>query len=416
MQGVVRPPGSKSLTQRYLTCAALADGTSRLSGALIADDSRRLAHGLSCLGIRTELVADDDAFVVHGRGGIIPEHEADLDAGAAGTAMRFLTALACVGHGQYRVDGSGRMRQRPIGALVDGLRSLGAEIGYELEPGFPPVTVAAHGLSGGQVDFERPPSSQFVSAVLMVAPYALNDVMIAVHGGLVSGPYVGLTLRVMQDMGVEALDSGGRRFVVPGSQRYRSGHYQIEPDASSASYFLAAAAVTGGSIRVEGLALDSPQGDVRFARLLEEMGCRVAEEEESLSLRAPSSRLRGIVAKMRDIPDVVQTLAAVALFADGPTEIHDVANLRIKETDRLTALANELRRLGARVDERADGLTIHPPARVAPARIETYDDHRMAMAMAVVGLAAEGIQVRDGRCVSKSYPRYFDDLDRLHAD
>ncbi len=415
VDAVLRPPGSKSLTQRYLVCAALADGTSRLRGALLADDSRRLTDGLRRLGFHIDLIADDDTIVVHGRGGVIPSDEAELDAGAAGTAMRFLTALVCLGHGIFRIDGSPRMRQRPIGPLVDALTQLGARIGYDGTTGFPPLTIAAHGLAGGEVEFSNPPSSQFVSALLMVAPYALRDVFLRIRGGLVSRPYVALTLQVMRELRVEALAGEHGSFIVPGSQRYHAGDFDVEPDASSASYLLAAAAVTGGRVRIPGLTRGSAQGDARFASVLERMGCTVADTPAGLELRGPAGRLRAVDEDMNDVPDTVQTLAAAALFADAPTVIRNVANLRIKETDRLAALATELTRLGARIEARPDGLTIHPPATISPAAIDTYDDHRMAMAFAVVGLAAPGIRIRNAACVSKSYPAFFDALAALHS-
>jgi 3-phosphoshikimate 1-carboxyvinyltransferase len=409
-------PGSKSLTNRYLTCAALADGRSVLRGASLSDDVRAMLHGLERLGLPGELRAPEREIVITGRNGNLPEDEAAINIGNAGTAMRFLTALACLGHGRFRLDGSPRMRQRPIAALVDGLRMLGARIGYAGAEGFPPLTILAGGLSGGEVVFQTPPSSQYVSALLMVAPYALRDVLIRIDGELTSRPYVDMTIDVMRSMGVELLEAGGRRFIVPALQRYRAGEYAIEPDASAATYFWAAAAVTGGRIRVNGLTRASRQGDTRFADVLAQMGCRVHEEASGLALEAPAGgRLTGIAVDLNQMPDAVQTLAVTALFAHGPTDIRNVANLRIKETDRIAALAAELTRLGARVDTRPDGLTIHPPARVTPAEIQTYDDHRMALSFAIAGLAADGVVIKHAACVSKSFPEFLDVLDSLHA-
>ncbi len=409
----VSPPGSKSLTNRYLTCAALADGRSVLTGASLCDDSRVMLEGLTRLGVRTELTHSGTEIVVFdGRGNLCAD-DVDIDAGDAGTAMRFLTALSCLGFGRRRLDGSARMRQRPIGGLVDALVGLGAQIGYEGQPGYPPLTVLASGLRGGEIQLPAPPSSQFLSALLMVAPYAMQDVLIRLEGPLVSRPYVDLTMDVMRTMGVEVLEADGGRLVVPAFQRYRAGQYAIEPDASAACYFWAAAAVTGGRVRVEGLTRRSRQGDVRFVDLLARMGCRTDESESSLEVAGPvDGRLTGISVELNEMPDTVQTLAAVALFAESPTRIRNVANLRLKETDRIAALAAELTRLGAKVQITADGLDITPPKRILPAEIRTYGDHRMAMSFSIVGLATEGIAIRDPDCVSKSFPGFFEVLDR----
>lgn len=405
-------PGSKSLTQRYLVCAGLADGASTLHGPLAADDSRVLIENLRRLGVSIEEDPSKNAFVVRGTGGHPRVDEVELNAGAAGTAMRFLTAQACLGQGRARIDGSPRMRQRPIGALVDGLTQLGARIEYEDENGFPPLIVAANGLSGGAAEFETPPSSQYISALLMVAPYASQDVMIRVNGSLSSRPYVAMTLAVMRTMGVETLASEDQtRFIVPAGQRYHSGDYAIEPDASAATYFYAAAAITGGRVRVAGLGRGSEQGDARFVDVLARMGCRIEMGEAETVVFGPAAGgLRGVDVDLNDMPDTAQTLAVMAMFAEGPTRIRNVANLRIKETDRIAALAAELARLGAKVDVHADGLTIFPSSQLAPAAIHTYDDHRMAMSYAIAGLRLDGLVIRDAGCVSKSFPAFFECL------
>ncbi len=413
VSGTARPPGSKSLTNRYLACTALADGRSVLRGASVADDAHAMQSGLAALGVRTDVYADRPDIVVHGCNGVLPADEAEIDAGDAGTAMRFLTALACLGMGDHRLDGSPRMRERPIGPLVGALMALGAQIGYEDVPGYPPLTVAARGLTGGEVAFNTPPSSQFLSALLMVAPYAKRDVMIRVDGELPSRPYVDMTMDVMRSLGVELVEKDGRRFIVPAYQRYQAGEYAIEPDASAATYLWAAAAITGGRVCVEGLTRGSRQGDVGFVDVLARMACQVDEDDGALTVQGPAGPLRAISVDLNPMPDTAQTLAVVALFADGPTHIENVANLRIKETDRIAALATELTRLGARVETRDDGLTIHPPARITPAKIETYNDHRMAMSFALAGLAADGIVIKDAGCVSKSFPAYFDVLGGL---
>lgn len=407
----VRLPGSKSLTNRYLTCAALADGDTTLTGASLSDDTHQMIEALRSLGIRVATDAHGPEIQIGGCRGHLPADTADLDLGLAGTAMRFVTALTCLGYGRYRIDGAPRMRARPIGQLVGALNTLGAGIGYDAVSGFPPLTLVARGLTGGQVAFDRPVSSQFVSAVLMIAPYAATDVLVRVTGELTSRPYVDMTTGVMRAMGVETLASNDGRFIVPSTQRYRAGRFAIEPDASAASYFWAAAAITGGCVRVAGLSRASAQGDVAFVDVLERMGCEVEAGEDYLEIRGPEpGRLRGVTEDLNAMPDVVQTLAVTALFAEGPTHVRNVANLRVKETDRIAALERELTRLGARVDVHADGLTVFPPKRITPAEIETYDDHRMAMSFAVAGLATEGVTIKNAGCVSKSFPGFFDVL------
>jgi 3-phosphoshikimate 1-carboxyvinyltransferase len=417
IEATVRLPGSKSLTNRYLTCTALADGQSTLHGASVSDDALRMVAGLQRLGVDVELREDKPLIRVPGCRGHLPADEAEIDAGDAGTAMRFLTALACLGYGRFRLDGSIRMRERPIGQLVQGLHAIGAGIGYNGAEGHPPVTIVARGLGGGEIVFDRPPSSQFISSILMVAPYAARDVMIRVNGPLTSRPYVDMTIAVMRSLGVEVLSSEGQRFIVPSTQRYQGGDCPIEPDASAAAYFWAAAAITGGRVRVGGLSRTSCQGDVRFVDVLERMGCRVAAGDDHIEIQGPSrGTLHAVDVDLNEMPDVVQTLAVMALFASGTTRIRNVANLRIKETDRLAALGTELAKLGAGVEVFDDGLSVTPPERVKPATIETYNDHRMAMSFALAGLVAEGIVISNPACVSKSFPDYFDVLGSLQAD
>ncbi len=415
IDAVIQPPGSKSLTNRYLLCAALADGKSRLRGASLSDDAVRMIEGLRQLGISVELREDADVIEIHGCRGQIPATGAELDAGNAGTAMRFLTALACLGRGRYRLDGSPRMRARPIAPLVGALQQLGGALGYEGAEDYPPLTMAARGLAGGEVVFDSPPSSQFVSALLMVAPYAARDVLIRIEGDVISRPYIDMTVKVMRSLGVEVLESdAGDRFVIPSTQRYAAKEIRIEPDASAATYFWAAAAVTGGRVRVTGLTRQSLQGDVAFVDVLARMGCEVEEGDDYLGLQGPPpGKLRGVDVDLNSMPDAAQTLAVVALFADGPTHIRRIANLRIKETDRLAALEAELMRLGARVQMTDQDLTITPPKKITPAVIETYDDHRMVMSFALAGLAAEGIVIKNVDCVSKSFPDFFETLATL---
>ncbi len=412
LNAVVSLPGSKSLTNRALILAALANGQSTLAGALFSEDTERMIDALSTLGFAVDADATHARIIVTGHGGHIPNPEGDIHCGNSGTTIRFCAALASLGHGNVRFDGIDRMRERPIGALVDALRQVGGLFEYENKDGFPPLTVHGQGLKGGWVRFNRPESSQFVSAVMMVAPIAFRDTLIEVVGGLVSEPYVTMTAATMREFGVETLvqrDGDDTKIVVAAPQNYQSGTYLIEPDASNASYFLAAPAIAGGRVAVSGIGTDSVQGDARFVDVLEQMGCKIDRATDQLTVsRDPGSPLTGIDVDLNEMPDMVQTLAVVALFADGPTHIRNVANLRVKETDRLAALATELRKLAATIDEREDGLSITPPDKIANASIATYDDHRMAMSFALATLAANGIVIEEPECVAKTFPNFFD--------
>lgn len=410
VRGTIRPPGSKSITNRALVCAALAEGASTLTGALDSDDTRAMVDSLGRLGVA--VVHDPAAHTigVRGCGGRPPAASADLYVGNSGTTVRFLTALAALGRGTYRLDGNPRMRERPIEDLLAALRQLGGDLESELGTGCPPVRVRGRGLRGGRATVAGHISSQFLSGLLMAAPGADAPVEIAVAGELVSKPYVDMTLAVMASFGVAVEMDARRRFLVPAGRPYRACRYAIEPDASAASYFFAAAAITGGEVTVEGLHRRSLQGDVGFCDCLERMGCRVGYGPDSITVAG--GPLRGIDADMNAISDTVQTLAAVALFAEGPTTIAGVGHIRHKETDRIAALAAELRKLGARVEERPEGLTIVPGPRHG-AEIDTYDDHRMAMSLALVGLACPGVIIRNPGCTAKTYPEFFRDLERL---
>lgn len=327
--------------------------------------------------------------------------------------MRFMSAAVCAGHGRYRLDGDARMRQRPIGGLVDALRDLGAMIGYEEREGFCPLTIHARGLRGGRARFDNPPSSQFVSALLMVAPLATNDVFIVAEN-LPSASYVKLTMSVMAAFGVSAVEDVMTRFIVPAGQSYRATQLDIEPDASAATYFFAAAAITGGRVTADGLGQYSIQGDLAFIDLLERMGCRAERSDRAITIRGPhDGRLQGIDADLNAMPDAAPTLAVLAAFAEGPTRIRGVPNLRIKESDRLAALATGLDRIGVPTEIHEDGLTIRPAGQAHPARIETYDDHRIAMAFAVAGLRLNGLSISNPACVAKTFPEFFDLWDDL---
>lgn len=420
----VRVPGSKSLTNRALLVAALAEGTTRLTNALFSDDSRYFARALQTLGFQVVLDEPDSQMTVTGQGGTIPATRAELFIGNAGTAARFLSAFLTLGQGEYLLDGDSRMRERPIGDLVAALRALGAQV-YPAPPAgkmpdtdqaalCPPLRILASGLPGGKTTVAGNISSQFLSALLMVAPYAQAPVEIEVSTELNSKPYVDMTLSVMRDFGV-TIEREGYRFFRIRPQRYRPlPAYAIESDASAASYFFAAPAVCGGWVRVENISRRSVQGDIAFLDVLEQMGCRVSEQADSITVQCEPP-LRGIEIDMRDISDTAQTLAAIAPFALSPTRIRGIASARVKETDRVAATCAELARLGVRVEEHPDGLTIHPLplTEFRPALIRTYNDHRMAMAFSLIGLRVPGLVIENPACVSKTFPNFFAVLDTL---
>lgn len=409
--GTIRPPGSKSLTNRALMLAALAEGTSELSGVLLSRDTEVMIDSLQRLGLCVELLPEQKMLRVRGQAGRIPVHQAELYLENSGTSIRFLTALCSVGQGRFRLDGNARMRQRPIGDLLTALNRLGVHALSETGTGCPPVIVETQGLRGGPTSLATNLSSQFLSALLMAAPAAKQTVEIFLEGPLVSEPYIDMTLGVMARFGVTVDHSRPNVFRIE-PQRYRAGSYEIEPDASAASYFLAAAAITGGEVTVEGLTQYALQGDIKFVDVLEHMGCQVEWGESAVTVRGGA--LRGIDVDMNAISDTAPTLAAVAVFADGPTTIRNVAHMRVKETDRIAAVVTELRRLGVAVEEFPDGMTIHPGP-LHPAVIETYDDHRMAMSFALIGLRTPGLRIANPRCTAKTYPEFFSDLERLCA-
>jgi 3-phosphoshikimate 1-carboxyvinyltransferase len=409
VRGTIRPPGSKSLTNRALIVAALADGSSRLSGVLDSQDTRVMVESLRRMGISVDHDLAAATISLTGCRGLPPAPQADLWLENSGTSIRFLTALCCLGRGTFRLDGNARMRERPIGELVSALASLGAHVRCELANDCPPVIVEAAGLAGGSVQIGSERSSQFLSALLMAAPAARETVTISVAGTLVSEPYVDMTLKVCTAFGVSIESRGLGSFSIA-PQTYRGRAWHIEPDASAASYFFAAAAVTGGEVTIPGLSRSALQGDVAFVEILRKMGCHVEYGSDSITLRGGT--LRGVDVDMNAISDTAQTLAAIAPLASGPTRIRNVAHMRHKETDRITALASELRRIGQTVEEHPDGLSI-APAPIRPATIATYDDHRMAMSFAVTGLAAPGISIAHPECTAKTYPQFFADLAAL---
>ena len=415
----ITPSGSKSLTNRALVLAALAEGRSHLSNVLFADDTRLMIDSLRQLGFEIEVDERGAVAIVHGLGGRITAIRAELSCGNSGTTIRFLTALCALGNGTYTLDGVARMRARPIGALTGLLKNLGAGVGHSPEAeGFPPVKVNAHGLAGGIVNVGNEASSQFLSAILMVAPYARHEVHVDLAPNQQSWPYVAMTMQLMDHFGVtpelirDPITGQPKQIIVP-RHVYQATDYAVEPDASNASYFLACAAISPGSkVTIDRLGKQSLQGDVGFGDVLHKMGASLIFGKDFLTVMGTES-LEGIDLDLSQMPDTAQTLAVVALFARGQTTIRGPRSLRVKETDRLAALSNELTKLGAGVNIRDDVLTITPPPTVSPAAIDTYDDHRMAMSFAVAGTRVSGIVIRDAQCVSKTYPNFFDDLKKL---
>ncbi len=412
LRGRIRVPGSKSITNRALICAAMARGTSHLAGVLDSEDTRVMVEAWVALGLAVDWDKTAKTINITGCNGQPPHPYGELHIANSGTSIRFLTAVLAATRGEYILDGVPRMRERPIGDLIDGLRELGANVVSlnDEHPDCPPVRVVANGLRGGVGNVAGDVSSQFLSGMMMASPYATKPVVIRVVGDLVSKPYVDMTAAVMKSFGVELRVTQGSRgleYVVDSPQSYKGCDYAIEPDASAASYFLGAAAITGGSMRIDGLSFDALQGDVQFARVLEKMGCRVSSGVDFIEVSGRASR--GIDIDMNSISDTVQTLAAVALFADGPTRVRGVAHNRHKETDRIGDLACELRRLGAEVDEHEDGLTIHPSS-LKGVDLKTYRDHRMAMSLSLVGLVVPGVRILDPKCTEKTYPEFFEDM------
>ncbi len=409
ISATVRVPGSKSITNRALLLGALARGRTVIEGALFSEDTLLMAAGLRALGLDVEADPKEERFIVLGEGGRIPAADAAIDAGNAGTVARFLTAAATLGDGRYLIDGSARMRERPIGDLIAALRSLGADL--DAPTGAPPVLIRGRGLAGGQATVRGAVSSQFLSALLLVAPLARRPVELTIEGDVVAAPYVAMTTEMMRTFGAEVERAGNLFRVAPG--RYEARRYEVEPDASSASYFFAAAAITGGRVAVPGLTRASLQGDVEFIDVLVRMECEASWSEAGVSVSGPAT-VRGVDVDLNRISDMTMTLAAIAPFADGVVRIRNVAHIRRQESDRLAALATELRRLGQEVVEHADGLEIHPRP-VRPALVQTYGDHRIAMAFAVTGLRAGEVTIADPECVAKTFPDFFTRLERAAA-
>ncbi|MHB8779344.1 MAG: 3-phosphoshikimate 1-carboxyvinyltransferase [Anaerolineales bacterium] len=419
LNAAVHIPGSKSLTNRALLIASLAQGTTHITNALFSDDSIYFARALQTLGFDVQLDETNHTMTVAGLGGRIPATKAELFIGNAGTAARFLSAFLALGDGEYILDGEPRMRERPIGDLVDSLTQLGANISalsFRERAGVrefcPPIKIIASGLPGGKTKITGTISSQFLSALLMVAPYAKSLIEIEVTTDLNSKPYVDMTIAIMRDFGVKIERKDYSRFTIRPAAYLPLSTFPIEPDASAASYFFAAPAVCGGTVRVEDISSKSVQGDLAFLYVLNQMGCEIKEGRNFIEVTG-SKTLSGVDMDMRDIPDTAQTLAVIAPFASSPTRIRGIASARVKETDRISATCTELKRLGVQVEEHEDGMTIHPCSNIQPASIQTYNDHRMAMAFSLVGLRIPGVTIENPACVSKTFPNYFEVLETL---
>ncbi|HEY5715486.1 MAG TPA: 3-phosphoshikimate 1-carboxyvinyltransferase [Psychromonas sp.] len=412
VDGEINLPGSKSLSNRALLLAALAKGTTTLTNLLDSDDIRHMLNALKKLGVNYQLSADKKECVVEGLGrpfNTAELGELELFLGNAGTAMRPLCAALCLGQGEYVLTGEPRMFERPIGSLVDALEQAGADITYLENENYPPLKIKGTGIKGGKIKIDGSVSSQFLTAFLMAAPMASEDTEIEIVGELVSKPYIKITLQIMQDFGIDVENDNYQRFVIKAGQIYTApGAYLVEGDASSASYFLAAGAIAGGSIKVTGIGKKSVQGDIQFADALEAMGAKIEWGDDFI--KASKGELKAIDMDMNHIPDAAMTIAVAALFAKGTTVIRNVYNWRVKETDRLYAMATELRKVGASVVEGHDFIEVTPPEKLTHAEIDTYDDHRMAMCFSLVALGGTAVTINDPKCTSKTFPDYFEKL------
>ncbi len=413
--GTVKLPGSKSISNRTLLLAALAQGTTEIHELLASDDTQRMLEALQTLGVVLTQTAPHQ-WRVEGSAGNLPVKQAKLFLGNAGTAFRPLTAALALSQGDYELSGIARMHERPIGDLVDALNAAGASIEYLQNPGFPPLHIRPAEIHTSQaLQVRGDVSSQFLTALLMALPLTGKEVRIEVVGELISKPYIEITLNLMRRFGVEVLRNEWRAFTIPARSTYKSpGSIHVEGDASSASYFLAAGAIGQGPVRVEGVGRDSIQGDVRFIEALELMGAVVTTGDNWIEVSAVPGKLKALDLDCNHIPDAAMTLAILALFADGPSTLRNIASWRVKETDRLTAMATELRKVGAIVEEGSDYLRITPPTALLPnAHIDTYDDHRMAMCFSLVALGGVPVIINDPKCVAKTFPDYFERFSTL---
>ena len=410
--GTINLPGSKSVSNRALLLSALSQGKTRLTNLLDSDDVRYMLDALKALNIKYHLSDDRTICDIEGVGGKLHSaHPLELFLGNAGTAMRPLAAALCLADNNIVLTGEPRMKERPIGHLVDALRQGGAKIDYLENEGYPPLHIHG-GFTGGKIAVNGSVSSQFLTALLMAAPLANNDTEITIIGDLVSKPYIDITIKMMAMFGVSVINNQYQTFVIKANQTYQSpGSYLVEGDASSASYFLAAAAIKGGTVRVTGVGKKSLQGDTQFAHVLEKMGAKITWTDDYIE--CTRGELNGVDMDMNHIPDAAMTIATTALFADGTTTIRNIYNWRVKETDRLSAMANELRKVGATVEEGEDYITITPPAKLNHAEIKTYNDHRMAMCFSLVALSDTPVTILDPKCTMKTFPDYFEQFKRL---
>ena len=413
IDGEVNLPGSKSLSNRALLIAALAEGTTKITNLLESDDTRHMLNALKLLGVKYRLSEDKTECTVIGNGGPFCNNESlELFLGNAGTAMRPLCAALTLGKGTYVLTGEPRMKERPIGHLVNALRNAGADISYLENEGYPPLKIVANGLKGGEVKIDGTISSQFLTALLMAAPMAENDMYISIVGELVSKPYIDITLDIMRIFGVDVMNDNYEKFIVKAGQKYRAVEtFMVEGDASSASYFLAAAAIKGGTVKVTGIGKNSVQGDVAFADVLEKMGAKVEWGDDFVAVSR--GELNAVDMDFNHIPDAAMTIATTALFANGTTTLRNIYNWRVKETDRLYAMATELRKVGAKVEEGEDYLTITPPEQLQHAAIDTYDDHRMAMCFSLLALDPVSVTINEPECTAKTFPTYFEVLESI---
>ncbi|MBU3005202.1 3-phosphoshikimate 1-carboxyvinyltransferase [Paraglaciecola arctica] len=408
VSGTVNVPGSKSLSNRALLLAALANGETHLTNLLDSEDIHHMLNALTQLQVTYRLSDCKTQCWVTGNGGVFNVQEpVTLFLGNAGTAMRPLCAALACSNGEFELTGEPRMEERPIGALVDSLRQAGADIEYLKNEAFPPLLIRGHSLNGGNVTVDGSVSSQFLTALLMSAPLFEQDTTIEISGDLVSKPYIDITLHTMAQFGIEVDNQNYQRFVIQGQQQYQSpGHFMVEGDASSASYFLAAGAIKGGTVKVTGIGKGSIQGDIRFAEVLEKMGAKIHWHDEYIEVTG--APLSAVDMDMNHIPDAAMTIATAALFASGTTTIRNIYNWRVKETDRLAAMSCELRKVGATVEEGEDYITITPPQQLLHAQIDTYNDHRVAMCFSLVALSDTAVTINDPGCTAKTFPDYFE--------
>jgi 3-phosphoshikimate 1-carboxyvinyltransferase len=413
IDGEINLPGSKSLSNRALLLAALSEGTTKISNLLESDDTRYMLNALKKLGIEYALSSDKTVCTIVGNAGVInTSTPQDLFLGNAGTAMRPLCAALCLGNGTFILTGEPRMKERPIGHLVDALRQAGADIRYLENEGYPPLEIHAKGLKGGEVEINGEISSQFLTSLLMAAPLSNKDMKITIIGELVSQPYIDITLHMMKQFGVEVFNDNYKTFTIKAGQNYKAiKEFMVEGDASSASYFLAAAAIKGGTVKVTGIGRTSIQGDISFVNVLAKMGANVQWGETYVIVSR--DELHAIDMDFNHIPDAAMTIATTALFVEGTTTLRNIYNWRVKETDRLFAMATELRKVGAEVEEGEDYLKISPPKHLKHAKIDTYDDHRMAMCFSLLALDDVSVTINNPECTAKTFPNYFDVLESI---